>query len=987
MAHPPVGFASGPREVSSGRREVSGIATQLVIAAVRERLGEGGVASLLDEAALPYARAALDDEGTWIGFDEFVGLLDAAAGLLGGEGALEDIGARIVTLQVGATTRLFMRTLGTPEQAFRKLPQAASKITNVVETNCLRADRGWAQIRLSYRDGREGRATYNRFGQGLLSAVPTVFGLPRGDVTVHPDPEGDPQAWLAEVRWERRWARFSGRRLRRHSRLAAAENEREALLARLHNLQRTAADLVAPGEVEAVLRALVDRTAAGLQAAWAVLAVELPGESSPRSFATGLDEEVARRRAEDLLAGRIEPGPSQLIADVTSAQAYRGRLLVGHPPGFEFYSGEQQLLEMYARLSATALDTVTALAAARRGERTATALLDLAGDLVGVVDAENVARRIARAVLPLTGCDQSTVFLRDAGTGAGDGRLRLVASHGLDAAVAARTSGFELSERDTPLVTRALMEQQMQLHDRATSDDRVIVRAMELFGAERIAIVPLRGGGEVYGTVVAGWRDGPPSTPEPDLDARLHGLADQGTTALRNAQLHEEIRYQALHDGLTGLPNRAFFTERVEQAVGRTRRAGEQAAVLFVDLDDFKAVNDRFGHEVGDEVLREVAVRVRRVVRAADVPCRLSGDEFAVLLDGIADPEEPITVAHRLVEALGDEIVLRDRVLALSASVGVARSDTLDDPSGLLRNADAAMYVAKAAGKGTVRVFEERMRGEVVRRLELASDLEYAVDRGELWLAYQPLVTVADGHVTGVEALLRWDHPRLGRIGPNEFIPVAEETGAIVSIGRWVLEQACAQVQDWNERRAGAPLDLAVNVAGRQLAEASFVDDVGAALSESGLDVQRLILELTERVEPEALGVAAETLRALEALDVRLAIDDFGAGYAGLSYLRQLRPNVLKIDAGVLRAAAEITGNDERELLKGIVALAESLHLRTVAEGVEQSADLDRLRDLDCDLAQGDFFAYPQEAAQLEPMVLGEEGLPRESTLATTASG
>jgi diguanylate cyclase (GGDEF)-like protein/PAS domain S-box-containing protein len=440
-------------------------------------------------------------------------------------------------------------------------------------------------------------------------------------------------------------------------------------------------------------------------------------------------------------------------------------------------------------------------------------------------------------------------------------------------------------------------------------------------------------------------------------------------TARKRAE--SALSWQANHDSLTGLPNRALFEERLRGAIDRRRaaRGDGHVAVLFVDLDDFKVVNDSLGHEAGDRLLTVVAERLRNVVRPQDVIARFGGDEFTVLLADVADEDEARRVADRMAHALRGPIVLDGERRYVTASIGLSMSES-DDSQALLRDADAAMYRAKESGKARTSVFDAPMRQAAVERLELETSLRGAVSRNELRLVFQPVVSLPGGRVDGCEALLRWDHPTLGRITPDRFIGLAEQTGLIVPIGAWVVREACRVAAGWPEH-----IGVSVNVSPRQLGTTDLPDIVRVALHTSGLAPERLCLEITETAllnEGETLG---GTLNALKGLGVRLAIDDFGVGHASLMQLRRLLPvDTLKIDKSFVDGIA--SDAEDSAIVAGVVKLAHSLGLVAVAEGVEHSEQADILARMGCQSAQGFLFARPQEADVLAELLAAEQATP-----------
>jgi diguanylate cyclase (GGDEF)-like protein len=425
-----------------------------------------------------------------------------------------------------------------------------------------------------------------------------------------------------------------------------------------------------------------------------------------------------------------------------------------------------------------------------------------------------------------------------------------------------------------------------------------------------------------------------------------------------------QLRHQALHDALTGLPNRVLARDRAEQMLARARRQQVPVAALYVDIDGFKHVNDTFGHAAGDDLLRIVATRLASVVREGDTAARLSGDEFVVLVEGSALDAGPELVAERLLEVLRQPYELNEesaRQFSLTASIGVA-SGLRGNADELLRDADVALYEAKAAGRNCYMLFESGMQTAAQDRLTLEMDLAESLEHRELYLLFQPTFDLQSENVIGVEALIRWRHPTRGILAPAEFIPIAEESGLIVPIGRWVLEEACRQAATWRGR--GYRIGMSVNVSGRQLDADELIEHVRFALEHSGLDPEALTLEITETTLMRDAEATALRLRALKQLGVRIAIDDFGTGYSSLAYLRRFPVDALKIDRSFIGGIA--ASKEAAALIHTLVQLGKALQIETLAEGIEDQVQLETLQREHCDHGQGFLFSRPLDVDAVE---------------------
>jgi diguanylate cyclase (GGDEF)-like protein/PAS domain S-box-containing protein len=457
-------------------------------------------------------------------------------------------------------------------------------------------------------------------------------------------------------------------------------------------------------------------------------------------------------------------------------------------------------------------------------------------------------------------------------------------------------------------------------------------------------------------------------------DPAVKGLALNLRDVTERKALEDQLRQLAFHDPLTLLANRSLFRNRVEHAIALSRRTQDRLAVLMIDLDNFKNVNDTLGHDVGDRLLQTAAQRLVKCTRAADTVARLGGDEFAVLLEGVTTLDQAEQIAAAVTDAFRQPLSIDGNDLLVTTSVGVALSEPGHDTEQVLRNADIAMYNAKSTGKGRHVVFHARMQEQLRERLRLEDDLSQALVREEFFLEFQPIIDLKSSELLGVEALVRWQHPEQGRLMPAQFIPMAEETGQVIALGRWVLMDACCRVQEWRKSvAAGEGLRVAVNISGRHLQQGDLVADVRAALEASGLEAESLLIELTESTMMHNSESNLVRLRELKALGVKLAIDDFGTGYSSLSYLHRFPIDILKIDRSFVSRLTESA--EGPKLARAVVMLGETLGLETVAEGVEVDDQVTQLLQLGCVAAQGFLFSH---ATTLDMVAASSFALKRE---------
>ncbi|HEY7970009.1 MAG TPA: EAL domain-containing protein [Candidatus Limnocylindrales bacterium] len=643
-----------------------------------------------------------------------------------------------------------------------------------------------------------------------------------------------------------------------------------------------------------------------------------------------------------VFVGAVLPDSNRLPVELQSALAFL-TLVLAYTFLILF------LWEVSRRLKDTAADLRSVIA--------------MSGDLAQSLDPRLVGDRIAVHIARAVGADDCALSYWDRPTN------RVI------------TLGYEPPDRRGALnesyavddfpATRQVLETQraarIDVDDPAADADEV--RYLLSIGHRSMAMVPLVAAGRTIGLIeVTAARRRAFGDRTVELATMLAGEA---AMALENARLYDEIRHQALHDGLTGLANRVLFRDRVEHAVERSRRSGSDLALLFIDLDDFKVLNDTHGHARGDEILGAVAERVRGVLRPVDTAARLGGDEFAVLLEDARDETDALAVAARIAESLRQPVVLDQTPIRVAASIGVAMGSGTESADDLLRNADVAMYAAKRSSRGGAEIFQPSLRDGAAERAARAERLRGVEERDELRLDYQPIVELATGSIVGVEALVRWQPPDAPVLMPGEWIDLAEETGDIVPIGRWILREACRQARDWQIRLERPELRISVNLSARQFLEHDIVSTVRTALDETGLPPASLVLEITESGLMRRTASTIARLGALRDLGAHLAIDDFGTGYSSLSYLERFPIDILKID----RTFVSSTGANASPIARAVIDLGRTLDLEVVAEGIEHAEQARWLADLGCRYGQGFLYARPVGPAALEALLAEGEGL------------
>ena len=516
-------------------------------------------------------------------------------------------------------------------------------------------------------------------------------------------------------------------------------------------------------------------------------------------------------------------------------------------------------------------------------------------------------------------------------------------------------SGYALVTGETTVVHDIDKEQRFQQSE-----------LQKQMGVKSAAVILIKGKGEPYGVIGAASRELHRFSRE-DIDF-MQGIANVLANAIERRRSEEHTQHEALHDPLTGLPNRNLFLDRLEHALSVARRRETSIAVLFLDLDQFKVVNDSLGHAAGDELLASVAPRIEQALRPGDTAARFGGDEFAVLAEDVGNERGATRIAERIAEALARPFILRDREHFVSASAGIAIGGGSEAPEALIRDADSALYRAKERGRGGYEIFDEVMRSRVIEHMQTENDLRRALQREEFELHYQPVIKLSDGSIVAMEALLRWNHPDRGLVAPLAFIPVAEESRLIVPIGRWVIEQACRQAAAWQELHPdSAPVSVAVNLSARQIADPDLLSHIEGSVRANRIDPSNLWLELTETTLLDETSLVERTLESLKGLGVHLVLDDFGVGFSSLGYLKRLPLSMIKLDRSFMENLAE--GSHDAAIVRAVNEMADTIGIGVVAEGVETEDQVRMASTLGCGFAQGFHFSGPMPVAHIERLL------------------
>ena len=930
----------------SSCRDINGLFAQTLFRYLELSAPEGSIERVLRLAGETRSLAELSDATKWSTYAQYRRLLEAASEVLGGPDSLSLVGKHIHDSIQSPEISEHLFAFQTPADVYAAISAMTESITPIMES--LTESTGPNEVRVSvrFKDGYEPFPEHCAFIMGVLAAMPRLSGYGDAEV-VHESCQCDGAPYCqARMRWE---VADSDAVELAHAKLLARVSQ-----ARLEELHHTVAQLVSGDSLETVLTQVMAAAGRAVPALSYILAVT-PSAQADRWLCTeGIDAAQCAAILEGLESG-VEVATHTCAIEVVSGRSRYGYLIAVRAKGGSFEPIERSILDSYGRLAASALDSEASIAEARQQATTAQALLTLSSSLADSASTEEMILRLAHAVPSVVDCDRVAIWVTER-----DGpAAKMSASYGYDGAFCAELSRFELPPASVNLNSEVFR------HDLGITKTAALSSALAVAGAVAALSFPIVYDSEMYGWITVDVTDHPERLDDNgDITERLRGLAGQAAIAVRNARLLDEIRHQALHDSLTGLPNRVLVLDRVDQTLARARREHFEVAALFIDLDGFKDVNDTLGHAVGDKLLKAVAARFAGTLRESDTVARLGGDEFVVVAEGISLAAGPELVAERLLDVLAEPFHLDDaaeKSVSISASIGIAVG-LRESAEELLRDADIALYAAKEAGKNRYVVFEAEMQTVLRSRHELEMDLQAAIGTDQFFLLYQPIFELNDMSVVGVEALLRWHHPTRGLLQPDEFIPALEASGLIIPVGRWVLREACRQAMAW--RQGGQVMKMSVNASARQFDADSLLDDVRGALAASGLPPDDLIIEITETNLMRNTKLAQKQLLALKSLGVRLAIDDFGTGYSSLAYLQQFPVDSLKIDRSFISGMAKSPEGDA--LIHTLIQLGKAMHLETLAEGIEESGQLTQLQAESCDVGQGFLFARPLAPKEVE---------------------
>jgi diguanylate cyclase (GGDEF)-like protein len=971
-------------------QDISGVVTGSIIRYIKHYGGEPALKLFLQKANVPdVAVGNLQDPTSWVSEQEAANLFKAAVEVTNDPQVGRQIGAYHLRIHEETGIGDLLASLGSPQKVLANISKVASKYTTFTEMDALEVGDAHAVIRVRARQGHGRHIQMCYFTHGLLSQSPVLFGLVPAVVTeTQCQAKGSPFC-LYSVAWEQRqWSQFVDEgsslfavawdeekieetdaeiHLDPQEELQQLKEQVEALTNRLEAVYMTASDLLAVHDVNAILTRVTQRAGRSVNAPRYLLAVRTSDDEDYQIHHYGFTEPDAKELADQILESRIdETKKNILLVEVKSSRQHYGWIAAVNPENMEFFEQDKKTFTLYASYAATALDVATALDAARKSDSTARALLQFGTKLAQTKTQKEVAELLAESIVEVVGSQGAMVLLWNEESQALIEVARKVPKDiehllPIDKVRIDSTSAFpieRLKTTDGPIIL-------------STSESPQISYLLSEWGLKSSVNVALRHNNQLLGMASAGFTeiDNQNIKINRYILERLSGLVNQAVIAFTNAQLLEQISHMAWHDALTGLPNRRLFEDRLTQELARSQRTNEPVTVFYVDLDKFKHVNDTYGHSAGDELIRQVAKRLTETVRVQDTVARLGGDEFAIILPGLGDQEVMERLARRILEALNKPFVIEGIELRSSGSIGIAT--TKDNPGlsfdELVRNADAAMYQSKSMGRNTFRNFEEIMLESEEERQKFIDEMPKALAENQFELVYQAQIDLNTVKITGVEALVRWNHPSKGTLLPESFLAAAEESGFIVNLDKWVIENACHQLSTW-DKSGLPPLKMSVNLSYGDFIDGSIVQTIKSALEQNNIEPSRLEVEISESLaqkEDERVLIALERLHDL---GVRVAIDDVGATRTLASSFKDYRVDALKIDNSII---SQLKDNSAKALdaIASIKTVAKDLSAQLIAEGVEDLETGSVAAQYGMDLAQGFFYGPPVTAKEIEIMV------------------
>ena len=1021
------------QEAGSGR-DVSGSAVHVVIGMVRAHSGDAGVAQALALAGERRSFAELADPARWSSLAQTVALLNAAA-LVTGDGAIGlHVGEVLLFTPEGRTFCDRLQALGSITHVLRHIDPVIDHFETTSSAGAVEVASDHALVEVVPKHRQPRHAHLCELTRGLLAQIPVLFDLEPALITETECAARGGRRCLYALSWESTGPGSDGddwpapatastpdpvhavapepqsgtddpdRILSTRVDQGLSDRSAAELQEQLNRMSvlvggafATSLELL-EDDVESLLTQLAARADAVVSAHRYLLMVRVRPGTPIQLHHRGLDAGEAQHLAAVLW--RDDPDEidrSHLVVDIASPRRHYGRLIEFPSPDADLSAWETQVLNLYAEYAATALDVFSVLTEAKRSDATARTLLSFSESLSRVTTLAELVQLLADTVPGVTHCDQATVYLWEGDIGQLVPRARTAgleapnAYSGPIVPVAPGPAGVDRGPAEAPedppqpgtgpltirtdaaAIDRMLHHREVMVLD-ASTDEPYLRNLLDRSGTAASVVAPLFAAGEFLGVIAANFGADTPTTSvhDPDLHERLSGVADQAATAVQNLELLEKVSHMAWHDALTGLPNRRLFEDRVGQELVRSRRVGEPVCMFFVDLDHFKSVNDTLGHAAGDDLIQQVGQRLVDTVRAQDTVARVGGDEFAILLPGLADQLAIDQLAQRSLESLSAPFSVFGEEVETSASIGIAMApdhgDTYDE---LLSRADEAMYRAKDRGRNAFQMYSGSLVNsshgrQAIDEDTLYADLVHALEHDEFFLLYQPYIDLRTSEVVGVEALIRWNHPSLGVLEPSSFISMAERTDVIVALDTWVLAETCRQARSWIDSGL-PPFRVSVNLASRDLSNPQLFDNIHRSLVETGVDPTLLELEITERVVLDKAGPARATIERLRRLGVRFTIDDFGTGNSSLNRIGAFPVSTLKIDQSFVQVLGPDADNNS--LVSAIISMAARLGLDCVAEGVETSVQSRVLLQRGCTIAQGYFFSPPLPAKDIATLM------------------